>query len=505
MKANTKKRRFVVFTFVLPVAVIFFIVGVLYEQPISAFFARAFYKSRVHSVVLTASGFSPAELTISQGDTVVFSTNTSKHFWPASDLHPTHTIYPEFDPKQPIDTDKSWSFRFDKAGEWRFHDHLAPLYRGVVRVAPANILMVATDTNKTVAECHELSDTSAKQTCWKETLISALESQGIAASFDIFAAFYNNEPDFAENCHPFTHLIGEAAYEKFSKKEDFDISPQVAYCSYGFYHGFMEAMVQKTGKSEGAREFCNYIDKQLSGRAGSIGTADACFHGIGHGVTDGSDPQMRGDVFATINPGLALCEKVGKNEREIKLCGTGVFNALSSLYLRPEYKLDRSDPFWICRQQVKPYFKHACYDDLKTLIMSLADNNFAKAINFYNDIAENMYAADGIDNLATFAGYSILRNNTIEDAINTCQRAQKRLQIPCIRGLGAGFMTAGAPDEEYKKALGEVCGNPLLNEEERVGCFDRVLWASYARYPQEKHREICATVPEKYRYHCDAS
>lgn len=461
--------------------------------------------SNVHSIQLTEEGFARDMITIAKGDTVVFTTTRGKSFWPASDLHPTHGIYPEFDPKQPIDPDKSWRFRFDKEGEWRFHDHLAPLYRGVVRVESGNIFGGIIDTKKTVAECRELSDTSAKQTCWNQALASALTQEGISGAFNVFAKFYNSEPDFAEGCHSFTHLIGEAAYEKFNKKEDFEVPPQVAYCSYGFYHGFMEAMVQKTGKPEGARELCDYVGRHLAQQGGSVGTADACFHGIGHGATDGSDPQARGNVFATINPGLQLCEKVGRNEREIKLCGTGVFNALSSLYLQPEYKLDRSDPFWICRQQSKPYFSHACYDDLKTLIMSLAGNDFAKAINFYNDIAEDIYAADGIDNLATFAGYSILRNNTLNDAIITCQHAQKRLQVACIRGIGAGFMTAGAPDEEYKKALGEVCNNALLNEEERAGCFERVMWSSYARYSSEKHREICTTVLEKYRYYCDAS
>jgi len=353
-------------------------------------------------------------------------------------------------------------------------------------------------------KCHTLSDNFGQENCWRDELTSALEQEGVAAAFNLFAALYNREPKFAENCHPFTHLIGEGAYEKFSKKEDFEVSPQVAYCSYGFYHGFMEAMVQKTGKSEDARKLCDYVGKQLAQEGGEVGTADACFHGIGHGVTDGSGPQAQRDVFAAINPGLKLCEKVGRNEREIKLCGTGVFNALAGFYTKPEYRLDKQDPFWICRQQSKSYFKHACYDDLKTLTMSLADNNFAKTIGlYYENIPEDTYAADAIDNLATFAGYSILRNNTINDSINTCQRTQKRLQIPCIRGLGAGFMTAGIPDEEYKRALGEVCGSHLLNEEERDGCFERVMWVSYARYSREKHREICATVPAKYRYHCD--
>src|SRR3989338_5217618 len=54
-----------------------------------------------HTVVLSKDGFVPKELNISLGDTVVFSTQLGQAFWPASDLHPTHGIYPDFDPKQP--------------------------------------------------------------------------------------------------------------------------------------------------------------------------------------------------------------------------------------------------------------------------------------------------------------------------------------------------------------------------------------------------------------------
>src|SRR3989344_2275114 len=71
----------------------------------------------------TDSGFFPNELTIKKGDTVTFKSTRGKPFWPASDLHPTHGVYPDFDPKQPIDPNQTWSFKFDKVGNWKYHDH----------------------------------------------------------------------------------------------------------------------------------------------------------------------------------------------------------------------------------------------------------------------------------------------------------------------------------------------------------------------------------------------
>ncbi len=85
-------------------------------------------------VVLEEDGFNPSEITILKGQSVTFKTNRSKQFWPASDLHPSHGIYPEFDPQLPIIPNASWTFKFEEVGGFKYHDHLAPSYRGIVNV-----------------------------------------------------------------------------------------------------------------------------------------------------------------------------------------------------------------------------------------------------------------------------------------------------------------------------------------------------------------------------------
>ena len=86
------------------------------------------------SVVLTEQGFTPKEITVKAGGTVTFSTDRDKTFWPASDSHPNHTIYPEFDPQGPVSAGDTWSFRFDKEGDWKYHDHLRSYFTGTIHV-----------------------------------------------------------------------------------------------------------------------------------------------------------------------------------------------------------------------------------------------------------------------------------------------------------------------------------------------------------------------------------
>jgi plastocyanin len=85
-------------------------------------------------VKFTDNGFEPSTLTISSGDTVEFENKSSDDFWPASNVHPTHLLYPGFDAKKPILPGGSYSFTFTKNGSWGYHNHLEPDVQGTIVV-----------------------------------------------------------------------------------------------------------------------------------------------------------------------------------------------------------------------------------------------------------------------------------------------------------------------------------------------------------------------------------
>ena len=97
------------------------------------------------TVTYTDAGFSPSSVTIKQGQTVRFVNNSSsQEMWPASAVHPTHSVYPQksgsdclgssFDACKSLKPSESWSFTFDSVGEWRYHDHLHASKTGTVVV-----------------------------------------------------------------------------------------------------------------------------------------------------------------------------------------------------------------------------------------------------------------------------------------------------------------------------------------------------------------------------------
>ena len=102
------------------------------------------------TVTYTDTGFSPASVTIVEGQTVTWINQSSHTMWVASAMHPTHMVYDTtskdthcaagytgetpFDECVAADAGESYSFTFAKAGTWKYHDHASAGMSGTVVV-----------------------------------------------------------------------------------------------------------------------------------------------------------------------------------------------------------------------------------------------------------------------------------------------------------------------------------------------------------------------------------
>lgn len=110
-------------------------------------------------IEITDAGFDPETVTVTEGTTVTWETTRSQPGWPASDNHPTHTQYPTgyydqsgshggsqactgegeqkgdaFDACERLEQGETYSFTFNEAGTWGYHDHLRSSNTGTVNV-----------------------------------------------------------------------------------------------------------------------------------------------------------------------------------------------------------------------------------------------------------------------------------------------------------------------------------------------------------------------------------
>ena len=98
-------------------------------------------------IIYSDSGFSPQELIIKAGEMVTFRNESSRKMWPATALHPSHTVYPGSNAQKCFDeqADKDllfdacsdreeWSFVFNETGSWNYHNHRRSSERGTIIV-----------------------------------------------------------------------------------------------------------------------------------------------------------------------------------------------------------------------------------------------------------------------------------------------------------------------------------------------------------------------------------
>ena len=93
----------------------------------------------ITTIEYSDAGFEPKEITVKQGARVQFINNNPQiPMYVATDPHPEHTDYPEFEAgvvlQRHPQPGENFSFTFDKTGNWSFHNHAQPKHMGTVKV-----------------------------------------------------------------------------------------------------------------------------------------------------------------------------------------------------------------------------------------------------------------------------------------------------------------------------------------------------------------------------------
>lgn len=351
-------------------------------------------------------------------------------------------------------------------------------------------LLSSRDGDRFSAEIERCSaEGPRKQQCFDEFILAEAKSNGISAGLDALGAVYARDKKFASYCHGNTHELGIMAYDLFTRNEDISLSDKSSYCGFGFFHGFLEGLFANTGDLDEARRFCEYIDTNL--KDSLLGVSFACYHGIGHGVVDGSDPERWGNDERFIEKGLALCDTLGEIEEHKERCASGVFNALAIAYLDPKYKLtvDPQDPFLICRKQGLRYAREACYDQMNSYIVKTTDS-FSDALRLAAR-AEETYKGVTVASVAAFRARDALAGEKpLHEFVEECNVLPSPLHDKCAEGFGAGLMEFGKPGEEYTAAL-HACEN---SGERTHACFRGVADGVRYRLRPDVHDAFCSDV-----------
>lgn len=433
-----------------------------------------------HIIIRTSEGFFPQTLHIRQGESVAFVSRVEGYFWPASDLHPFHNLYPAFDPRRQLGKDEIWTYRFEDPGTFTFHDHLAPKLSGAITVSAEN--------KRIVSPCTE------EKTCWRTLLKETLERDGLDAAFDEISRLHEHYEEFAWNCHDFAHDLGFLSYTNYGK--DIPFTDKTAYCNGGFYHGYMEGFFNSHSVTE-AFEFCEKVRKKFSYEY--ISAEKHCIHGIGHGSMEymlQSNPDKWGtELPQLITQALVPCKSITDPILQ-DTCVGGVYNVASS-WLRSSDLLQtyipESNPLLLCRLTAKDWNLKRCTWEMAKRIIWLIPDNPSEALERIREVAVangyEIYLPTMIRSVAGHVGQKSLHKKDT-DSIMPCRTL---LSVPlrraCIRGLADGLFQASATGGSVRSA--RFCLSAPLTRAERMGCAELVMMTSILSHERNERYELC--------------
>ncbi len=338
--------------------------------------------------------------------------------------------------------------------------------------------------------------------CLSDLLQKTYKDHGASEAFSLFKNLYESDPSFVAVCHDMTHGLGTAAYNSYAQGEPFVLRDEYTDCGYGFFHGFLEALVGHTGNPADARTFCENLLLNLP-NAESVKAA--CFHGFGHGVTDGSDPRLWGSEQHIVDPGLALCKKITVGDQELRYCAGGVYNALTYMYKDPKYRisLDPADPLKFCRAQATAILREACYSNFNVVVSKLYDNDFVRLSKLVEAIPEETVAQDVMTQFAGYQPRVHLSPDTDASLAEECLAVKSVLQTACLKGLVGGFMHAADPGKEYERTF-TFCSTPALTGTYRELCFTTLADIVKLQFSTAVYTAICKRITPQYPNACSA-
>ena len=447
---------------------------------------NTFAHSQIQIIEITPDGFIPQSVTIDQNSTIIFVNKDETDHWPASNTHPHHDLYPEFDPKKPIKPGESWTLKQDgglKIGEWRFHDHLHPHQRGILTVTEeeasekkesnfinefgkflediwTQIKKLFTFESISIGQ-KSLPDKNiffAQTSSEKENTIKVIaESHGADMAWQYLKNAFKGEAGADGDIHDLSHLAGGLIYEKNGFNGLGNCTSEYAF---GCYHGFLDvAFAKNLDLLRDAEKSCLKMNSRNTGYVS--GPAASCIHGIGHGVASFYST-------ANLNESLTSCAKLSIGK---EYCYDGVFmefvrNAKDSFF-------NKNDSFYPCSQleiEFGDEYSFACGRNQPSLLMGRFDMEFNQVISVCHSSNSKPFKEGCFDSL----GFTLAALEDPKQVIDGCQNiGENEFASRCLVAAAGEMVFQEVPN--WREKSREVCDAALEEKENCQPHVDRLI------------------------------
>jgi hypothetical protein len=335
----------------------------------------------------------------------------------------------------------------------------------------------------------------------------------LAGAFKVFDEAYRDYRSFAASgCHIQAHRVGDMAYYNYYTQGHADLDamqfPQsTTACGYGFFHGFIEHMVQDHPDPAFVTQVCEDLRTRLSGTMHDIGVI--CYHGSGHGFTraqaDALGKDSWGNLHAFIDTPVTECDalqKASPNEKED--CKQGIFNVMVDWMESKEYgfSYDALHPFAPC-DGLPAATEEACYYEMAQRVPRIAGDDPQKIMGFVAHApTEALKEISFSVGIAGVIQDEITKGSGYGTTLTQCDALNATFYDLCVDSIVWGLYEHGEPQHEYVKALA-FCSDPAVAAHgEAQSCYQHVADRLPRFYTPAKIKEICTEFPPQYRNLC---
>jgi len=408
------------------------------------------------TIIITDKEFLPNSIIVELGTTVIWKNEGNNLHWPASNFHPTHSLYPEeggcisskFDACRGLKTGETFSFKFEKIGKWPVHDHLFPGLTMIVEVVEKGSLP-QNNQSSVIESKLKLNLETFRTILYDEQvkIIKSVSKENPQNAWNFLKQVFIVDGQVVGNAHELGHLVGNEAYDKLGFEG-------VKICdesfAYACYHGVTEKMLITEG-SEAIKKIENSCLRMFPPQKTQNYTG--CIHGAGHGLYGWSG--------ADVNKALLLCDTFEKTLRPY--CYDGVFMENASF---GKTAIDEKDPWKFCtnfhqkyqincaRYQVQQFFR------IFGKNLDLINKNCSKAL----DPELKTICLDGL-------GYNVAQTTQgdYDEIVSLCQKIKDKMGVErCF--MGAARETVFQQYSDWDRVSLRIC--QMLSTKEKQECLE---------------------------------
>lgn len=475
-----KKFGFLIILPIVSALIVFLFVSGIINPNRFDFSAIPYYlpTNRSVTIEITSEGFVPKKVIISQGAEVTFINKDTSPHHPASNLHPTHSNYPEFDSKKGIEPGKSWKVKLNNPGIWFYHDHLRPEIGGKIKIVSFygdnETLSWTKEQGAVLMRQIEMNESSPKRLTIARTLARKVGPE-------IAIELLNESPitKFGET-HLVAHVIGEVAYELYEEKAlPVCQNDELNGCS----HGVVLTAISDIGL-DGVRSMIKHCETL------STFKNQMCLHATGHALA----AEYNYDIFKAVE----TCDQLGNYKQEdIEHCYIGAFmeNVLgdhNGLDPSQHPYLSQTNQMLPCDQVLEKY-QSSCFLNQATWWYRINQGDIKKTAQNCNLIpqAYQLECADNIGRIISTATKNELNLIKIQ-----CGYMNEDLSNQCIGSISKSVFALG--DEKLPFTL---C--TFTSQKGKEGCFtDLYSLMILNSLSNQKMTELCNKFENNYQYVC---